>query len=173
MDAPSAGQGQPRDGMLLDYLMLEERARVLEAGEIKVYWNGEYVVEQGTPSDGLHLIRAGLVESVCEELPGRELTLAYWSSGDFIGAPNILSGRPHIWLSKAIGCVETLWLSRGGAFRPDRQLARLLDRAHPMPVLQGGMLCEARPDARHPFHREAAGRGPPVLRAQLRRPAGG
>jgi CRP/FNR family cyclic AMP-dependent transcriptional regulator len=109
---PAGPQQTPRDGMLLECLAPEDRAVVTDAGEVKLYGNGDYLVQQGKASDGLYVILSGLVESVCEESPGRELTLAYWSSGDFIGAPNIISERPHIWSSKAIGRVEALWLSR-------------------------------------------------------------
>ncbi|MBC8050918.1 MAG: Crp/Fnr family transcriptional regulator [Chitinophagales bacterium] len=107
-DARIRGQ---REGMLLERLSPDERTRVTDAAEIVRYENRGYLVTQGTPSDGLYIILQGLVESVYEETPGRELTLAYWTNGDFIGAPNILSQRPHIWSSKAVGPVEALWLS--------------------------------------------------------------
>ncbi len=104
-------QATSREGALLELLPPEERSAVVEAGEIQVYENGEYIVVQGNASDGLHVILQGIVESIYEDIPDRELTLAYWLNGDFVGAPNVLSHRPHIWSSKAIGRVQALWLS--------------------------------------------------------------
>lgn len=106
----NAAHGKPREGMLLERLAPEERVHVMNRGEIRRYENGGYLVVRGTASDGLHIILQGLVETVNEEVPGRELTLAYWSTGDFVGAPNVLSDRPHIWSSKAIGHAVTLRL---------------------------------------------------------------
>jgi CRP-like cAMP-binding protein len=100
-----------REGRLLERLCADERACVEEAGIVRDFDNGDYIVIQGNGSDGIYIILQGLVESVCEEVAGRELTLAYWSCGEFVGAPNILSDRPHIWSSKAVGAVRTLWLS--------------------------------------------------------------
>jgi CRP-like cAMP-binding protein len=100
-----------RAGVLLDWLSPEQRKRVIGAGDLRRFGNSGYLVVKGRAGGGIHVILQGLVETVYEDVPGRELTLAYWSAGDFVGAPNILGGKPHVWSSKAIGHVETLWLS--------------------------------------------------------------
>jgi CRP-like cAMP-binding protein len=120
--AEPPGGGRQREGRLLERLCEDERARVVAAGTVTDFRNGEYLVTQGAGSDGIYVILRGLVESVCEEVPGRELTLAYWSSGEFVGAPNILSDRPHIWSSKAVGTVRTLWL-------PEETLRELIEKS--------------------------------------------
>jgi CRP-like cAMP-binding protein len=111
-----------REGHLLERIYEDERVRVVEAGTVIEFKNGEYIVTQGAGSDGIYIILQGLVESVCEEVPGRELTLSYWSKGEFVGAPNILSDRPHIWSSKAVGAVRTLWL-------PEETLRELIENS--------------------------------------------
>lgn len=96
---------------LLDRLSDEDRELVLRAGERCHFSNGAYIVRQGAPSDGLYIILQGTVETVYEDEAHRELTLSYWNRGDSVGAPNLLSDRPHIWSSKAIGSVDALRLA--------------------------------------------------------------
>ncbi len=107
----SATQASDAPRFLLDNLSDAGRAAVMEAGEEKLFANGDYLLIQGEPSEGIVIILQGLVESIYKEPGGRELTLAYWSRGDFVGAPNILGDRPQMWAAKAIGPVHALWLS--------------------------------------------------------------
>lgn len=98
------------DRHLLDYLNDSERAEVLGAGRARAFDGGAYLLRQGQYSDGLYLIRHGTVESVYRGPTGRELTLAYWSEGDFVGAPCVLGTHPNEWAARAIGRVATLHL---------------------------------------------------------------
>lgn len=95
---------------LLDYLDDAERAQVLNAGRPAAFVGGEYLLRQGDFSDGVYLVRSGTVESVYRGPSGRELTLAYWSEGDFVGAPCVLGTHPNEWAARAIGRVSTLHL---------------------------------------------------------------
>jgi len=114
-DKTTSAEGKPnpemaREGRLLERLNDNDRRHVEQRGTIMNFENGDYLVVHGAGSDGIYVILQGIVETVYEEVPGRELNLSYWTSGEFIGAPNILRGRPHIWSSKAVGPVTSLWL---------------------------------------------------------------
>lgn len=96
---------------LFDYLDAGDRAVVMREGRPVSFLQGDYVLLQGEHSDGLYLIEKGTVESVYRGPTGRELTLAYWSEGDFVGAPCVLGTYPNEWAARAIGRVTTMHLS--------------------------------------------------------------
>jgi CRP-like cAMP-binding protein len=96
---------------LLDYLDPNQRAGVVAAGRAVTFARGEHLLLQGEYSDGLHLIEQGTVESVYRGASGRELTLAYWSEGDFVGAPCVLGTHPSEWAARAVGRVAALHLN--------------------------------------------------------------
>jgi CRP/FNR family transcriptional regulator, cyclic AMP receptor protein len=96
---------------LLEYLEAGDRAAVMREGRAVAFLQGEHLLLQGEHSDGLYLIETGTVESVYRGPSGRELTLAYWSEGDFVGAPCVLGTYPNEWAARAIGRVRTTHLS--------------------------------------------------------------
>lgn len=96
---------------ILERLTPEDLELVYASGEVRDHSNGDYIVRQGEPSDGVHVILSGLAESVYQDEAGPELTLSYWSKGDSVGAPNLINPRPHIWSSRAVGPTQVLWLS--------------------------------------------------------------
>ncbi|MFL2781889.1 MAG: Crp/Fnr family transcriptional regulator [Rhodospirillales bacterium] len=74
---------------------------LIERGLETRYHEGEHFFNQGADHDGIHLIKSGRVRSYYSSSNGREITLAYWPSGHFVGAPQILGGGIHMWSSIA------------------------------------------------------------------------
>ena len=104
--------GQPVDSGpdILAMLSPAEIARLVRAGREAAYGAGEFFFRQGDRHDGIHFIRSGRVRSFYVSPGGREITLAYWPSGHFVGAPQILGGGEHMWSSVAVEPSVGLWL---------------------------------------------------------------
>ncbi|MDA0655688.1 MAG: Crp/Fnr family transcriptional regulator, partial [Proteobacteria bacterium] len=58
---------------------------------------GETVFFQGERHEGIFLIEFGSVRTFYVGPSGREITLAYWTRGNFVGGPEIFGGGEHIW----------------------------------------------------------------------------
>lgn len=100
----------------LDRLSAEEQASVRRLGRPLAVPRGGAVFRQGAPHEGIYLIEAGLVRSYYTSPAGREITLAYWTKGHFVGGPEIFGGGEHIWSGEAVEEARLLHLS-GGALR--------------------------------------------------------
>jgi CRP/FNR family transcriptional regulator, cyclic AMP receptor protein len=110
--------GQPTESGPNIFEMLSERelARLVGQGRETSYRAGEYFFRQGDKHDGIHFIRSGRIRSFYLSPSGREITLAYWPRGHFVGAPQILGGGEHMWSSVAVEPSVGLWLP-GAALR--------------------------------------------------------
>ena len=106
---------------LLAGLTDEEYAQVLAVSSVQHHAAGATVFRQGDHHDGIFIILAGQVRSYYTGPSGREITLAYWSPGNFVGGPEIFGGSPHMWSGQAIRPTQVLHV-RG------RELRQLLDR---------------------------------------------
>jgi len=104
--------GLPADGgpNIMEMLTADELARLVRAGRETAYAAGDYLFRQGESHDGIHFIRSGRVRSFYVSPSGREITLAYWPKGHFVGAPQILGGGEHMWSSVAVEPTVGLWL---------------------------------------------------------------
>jgi CRP/FNR family transcriptional regulator, cyclic AMP receptor protein len=78
-----------------------EKARVLESGKRKVLYRGAKLFSQGSPQDGIYLIESGRIKVFYIAPSGREITLAYWHSGNFVGGPEVFRQGLHIWSGAA------------------------------------------------------------------------
>ena len=78
-----------------------EKARVLESGKRKVLYRGATLFSQGSPQDGIYLIESGRIKVFYIAPSGREITLAYWHSGNFVGGPEVFRQGLHIWSGAA------------------------------------------------------------------------
>ena len=85
---------------------------VMRTGRLAAYQNREYLLREGEPANGIHIILNGIVESTHAGTQGRELMLATWEAGDFVGAPYILGDHRHSWSARALGRVEALHLDQ-------------------------------------------------------------
>jgi CRP/FNR family transcriptional regulator, cyclic AMP receptor protein len=113
----STADGQPggaaeANRYLLKALQKPDLALVMATGKVVLYPNREYLLRQGEIGDGIHVILSGVVESTHCGPQGRELMLATWQSGDFVGAPYVLGNHRHSWSARAVGRVEALHLDQ-------------------------------------------------------------
>ncbi len=95
----------------LDRLSAEQKAQVLAAGRAVFTAQGEMVFSQGEHHNGIFIIRRGQVRVYYTAPSGREITLAYWTAGHFIGGPEISGGGPHMWSGVAMEDCEITALS--------------------------------------------------------------
>jgi CRP/FNR family cyclic AMP-dependent transcriptional regulator len=96
-------QGIPRSGPppLFKGLTEAEIAHVLERGKRKVLYRGAQLFRQGSPQDGIYLIESGRIKVFYIAPSGREITLAYWHSGNFVGGPEVFKQGLHVWSGEA------------------------------------------------------------------------
>ncbi|CAA2107040.1 CRP-like cAMP-activated global transcriptional regulator [Methylobacterium bullatum] len=95
----------------LDGLSASEIARVRAAGRSLTLAPGDSVFTQGAPHAGIFLIEEGRVRVFYSGPSGRQVTLAYWTPGHFIGGPSIYGGGSHQWSGIAIEPVRVTVLS--------------------------------------------------------------
>lgn len=83
--------------LLLQRLTLKEREDVLKEGQRRVVYRGKMLFSQGTPHDGIFLIESGRIRVFYIAPSGREITLAYWHAGNFVGGPELFGQGAHVW----------------------------------------------------------------------------
>ena len=66
-------------------------------GKRKVLYRGAKLFSQGSPQDGIFLIESGRIKVFYTAPSGREITLAYWHSGNFVGGPEVFKQGLHVW----------------------------------------------------------------------------
>ena len=70
---------------LFEALSPRERETVLQRGRRKVLYRGQTLFNQGAKHDGIYLIETGRIRVFYTAPSGREITLAYWHPGTFVG----------------------------------------------------------------------------------------
>ena len=70
---------------ILEQLGEADRERVLAIGKKREFTAGASLWRQGDPHEGIYIIESGRVRSFYMGPSGRELTLAYWFPGNFVG----------------------------------------------------------------------------------------
>ncbi len=91
----SAGTGGPPP--LFGSLTPHERKLVISHGRRRVLNRGQTLFNQGTVNEGIYLIESGRIRVFYEAPSGREITLAYWHAGNFVGGPEIFGTGLHLW----------------------------------------------------------------------------
>lgn len=94
----------------LDRLSMEEVTFIRSRGTSVKVKDGEGIFFQGDAHNGIYLIESGRVRTYCSAPNGRELTLAYWSPGHFVGGPEVFGGT-HLWSAEARGDARLLMLT--------------------------------------------------------------
>ncbi|OAP43182.1 cyclic nucleotide-binding protein [Sinorhizobium americanum] len=94
----------------LDALKPEEWARLNSHGRHLAFSSGAAIFAQGDSHDGIFIIKTGQVRVFYTAPSGREITLAYWTDGHFIGGPEMTGGGTHIWSGEALSDCEILFL---------------------------------------------------------------
>src|SRR5712692_4725916 len=76
---------------------LFETLSPLKRGRRKVLYRGQTRFNQGAKHDGIYLIETGRIRVFYTSPSGREITLAYWHPGNFVGGPEVFGGGVHQW----------------------------------------------------------------------------
>src|SRR5260221_8255353 len=82
---------------LFQALEPRERELVLSQGRRRVLYRGQTLFNQGSLHDGIYLIETGRIRVFYSAPSGREITLAYWYPGNFVGGPEVFGGGSHVW----------------------------------------------------------------------------
>jgi len=77
------------------------------------FHKGQGVFYQGDLHSGIWIIESGRARTYYTAPSGREITLAYWSPGHFIGGPEVFGRGRHVWSADALEQCELLFLSGG------------------------------------------------------------
>ncbi len=95
----------------LNALPAESNARVRRAGRPVSLAKGEGLFFQGDEHTGVWVIEQGRIRTFYAAPTGRQITLAYWTPGHFVGGPEVFGGGQHIWSADALEPAELLFLS--------------------------------------------------------------
>lgn len=95
----------------LSRLSTEDLKIVRSEGSSCRFKKGEGIFFQGDRHSGIWLIESGSVRSFYAGPSGREITLAFWTPGHFIGGPEIFGGGMHMWSADAQEDTELLYLT--------------------------------------------------------------
>jgi len=88
---------------LFQALSPRERELVLSHGRRRVLDRGQALFSQDTKHEGIYLIESGRIRVFYNAPSGREITLAYWYPGNFVGGPDIFGTGVHLWSGVATG----------------------------------------------------------------------
>lgn len=94
----------------LDALKPEEWTKLRTHGRRLTFSAGQAIFTQGDQHGGIFIIEGGQVRVFYTAPSGREITLAYWTSGNFIGGPEMTGGGTHIWSGEALSACEILYV---------------------------------------------------------------
>jgi CRP/FNR family transcriptional regulator, cyclic AMP receptor protein len=97
---------------LLDQLSNTDRARVAAIGRPEVIDAGKHVWRQGDMQTGIYLIESGRIRTYYAAPSGREVTLAYWFAGNFVGGPDLFGSGPQVWSSVVVERSDLVFLPR-------------------------------------------------------------
>ena len=65
---------------------------------------------QGEPHRAIYIIESGMVRTYYTSIAGREITLAYWQPGDFVGGPDVFGESLHMWSGTAVRSTKVIEL---------------------------------------------------------------
>jgi CRP/FNR family cyclic AMP-dependent transcriptional regulator len=82
---------------LFDTLSPSERERLVRCGRRRVLYRGQTLFSQGARNDGIFLIETGRIRVYYTAPSQREITLAYWHPGNFVGGPEVFGEGMHQW----------------------------------------------------------------------------
>jgi CRP-like cAMP-binding protein len=91
--------GQPR---FFARLTAADLAAVRLASRVYTAAPNEPVFVQGETHNGIFLIEEGRVRTYYIGPSGKELTLAYWTPGHFVGGPEVFGGGVHMWSAETM-----------------------------------------------------------------------
>ncbi len=89
-------------------LTAAQRNRVIARGVSLHLSKGETLFAQGEKHKGVYLVEDGLIRTFYTSPAGREITLAYWQSGNIVGTPQVFSTHVHQWSGIAAAKTDVL-----------------------------------------------------------------
>ena len=95
----------------LGSLTAEDQKTVRRLGTRCTFSKGEGIFHQGHSHTGVWVIEEGRARTYYTAPTGREITLAYWSAGHFIGGPEVFGRGRHVWSADALEDCQMLFLS--------------------------------------------------------------
>ena len=95
----------------LSSLSADDEKKVRQLGTRRKVAKGEGVFFQGDPHTGVWILEKGRVRTFYASPSGREITLAYWSVGHFVGGPEVFGKGRHVWSADALEDCEFLFVS--------------------------------------------------------------
>jgi CRP-like cAMP-binding protein len=104
---------------LFETLTAAEREQVIKCGRRQVLYRGKTLFNQGARHDGIFLIETGRIRVFYTAPSQREITLAYWHPGNFVGGPEVFGGGVHQWSGVATSNSSVVHL-------PGKELRRLV-----------------------------------------------
>ncbi|MBX2837803.1 MAG: Crp/Fnr family transcriptional regulator [Gammaproteobacteria bacterium] len=88
-----------------------ERAELVSAGNNVKVNQGESVFNQGDTHNGIWIIDDGRIRTFYAGPSGKEITLAFWSMGHFVGGPEVFGKGKHLWSASAMEDSKLLFLN--------------------------------------------------------------
>jgi CRP/FNR family transcriptional regulator, cyclic AMP receptor protein len=104
---------------LFETLSASERTTVVRGGRRRVLYRGQTLFSQGMRNDGIFLIQTGRIRVFYTAPSQREITLAYWHPGNFVGGPEVFGEGVHQWSGVAASNSSVVHL-------PAKELRRLV-----------------------------------------------
>lgn len=95
----------------LSNLTDEDLSTVRKLGTKVSVEKGQNLFFQGDKHKGVWIVESGRMRSYYTGPSGREITLAYWTPGHFVGGPEVFGGGLHIWSGDSMEKTELLFLS--------------------------------------------------------------
>lgn len=99
-----------RNVPLLSHLDDNERMNIADALMTQTYSNGDIVIKQGDPANGMFLVEAGLVDVVVRTDDGVEKTVNAIQDGGYFGELGLMNNRPRATSIVANGSVRVAFL---------------------------------------------------------------
>ncbi len=115
---------------LFQGLSAQQREQVLAHGRRIAVRRGGTLFSQGMPHDGIYLVETGRIRVFYTAPSGREITLAYWYPGNFVGGPEVFGTGTHVWSAAGTAASTVVLL-------PGQTLQRL---AQQIPALALGII---------------------------------
>lgn len=95
----------------LSSLSAEDQKKVRLLGTRCKTAKGAGIFFQGDPHTGVWIVESGRVRTFYAGPSGREITLAYWSVGHFVGGPEVFGTGRHVWSADALKDCDLLFVS--------------------------------------------------------------
>jgi CRP-like cAMP-binding protein len=99
-----------RQPNILAHLSDEDKQEVLSRVRLQRLKPKEILFRQGDHHEGIFLVESGLIRTFYNSPSGREITLAYWQPGNFVGGPDVFGDSFHMWSGMAVDHTEVIEL---------------------------------------------------------------